>query len=191
MNLDDLRAKLETLDDDPLHEEADMHQVHQNVMQSRRSIDMRDVRETVACVIVFVVFWPIVFSGMPWLTRFGALFSCVAATSIALSLHFGRRRHRVLPELSVQEFLKAEIAHLDYQVRLLRNVSWWYLAPIAIGYLCFVWGLMPVSEAFVASLSYFVLDRVIFWFSQRAIRNQLLPQKEELVRVYQSFRDPE
>lgn len=191
MNLDDLKAKIGTFDVESFEDVADLDEVRQNVMHSRRSIDLRDVRETIVCVLVFVVFSPIVYSEMPLLTRFGSLFSCMAAVSIAVSLYRGRRRHRVLPELSVQEFLRAEIAHLDYQIQLLCSVSWWYLAPIAIGYLCFVWGLVPIPEAIVASVAYFVLDRVVFWFSQRAIRKYLQPQKIELLRVYNAFHDVE
>lgn len=187
MNFEDLKSLLGDLDTEPVREEADLDAVRQKVMKSRRRFDLRDIRETVACVLVFLIFWPIVFAGMPWMTRLGSLVCCIGAVFIASSLYLGRRRHRVLPELSVHEFLQAEIAHLDYQIRLLRNISWWYLAPCAVGYLMFVWGLMPISEAVVASGGYFVLDRVICWLNQYAVKHDLMPQKEELVSVWQSL----
>ncbi len=189
MNLEDLKAKLNDLDRYRLQPEDKLEEVRQNVMKSRQRFGVRDVREFCACVIVFVIFWPYVFSEMPWMTRLGSLISCTAAVFISLSLYLGRRRHRVWPEFSVCRFLEAEILHLDYQIRLLRSVSWWYLAPCAVGCLLFVWGLMPTQQALVVSCGYFVVDRVIYWNNQRTIRKDLVPQQEELVRVFESLND--
>lgn len=187
MNLEDLKAKLGQLDGEAIRTEESFDEVRRNVMKSRRRFDLRDLREIVACVFVFVMFFPTLFLNMPLLTRLGSLVTCTAAVFIGLSMYLGKQRHRVFPELSVQQFLAAEIVHLDYQIRLLRNVSWWYLAPIAVGYLMFVWGLRPTSEALVASGGYFILDRAIYWLNQHAIRTDLLPQREELVRAYESL----
>jgi len=189
MNFEELKFALDEQGDDRRADEPDIEEVRQNVMKSRRRLNVRDLREFGACAFVFVMFLPIVFTNMPWMTRMGALVSSVAVVYIGLSLHWGRCRHQSWMEFSVREFLEAEIAHLDYQIRLLRNVSWWYLAPVAVGYLMFVWGLLPTPVALLASAGYFLLDRVICFMNHRAILEDLLPQKNELMRVYQSLND--
>lgn len=191
MNLEDLKAALANSEDElyrgSIREGQDLEEVRDSVKKSRTRLRWRDFREFSACLFVFVVFFPVVFSSWPSMTRLGAAMSCLAAVFIAIRLFLGHRRHQVLPELSVIEFLRAETDHLDYQIRLLRMVSWWYLAPIAVGYLMFVWGLMPVTEATIASGAYFVLDRAIYWLNQSVIKNDLQPQKERLLCVYRSL----
>lgn len=189
MNLEDLKAKLKQLDGDAVKTEESFDEVRRNVMNSRRRLDLRDFREITVCVFVFLMFFPTLFLNLPLLTRLGSLVTCTAAVFIGLSMHLGKQRHRVFPEFSVHQFLAAEIAHLDYQIRLLRNVSWWYLAPPALGYLMFVWGLMPTSEAIIVSGGYFIFDRAIYWHNQHVIKNDLLPQREELVYAYESLCD--
>ena len=158
-------------------------------MNSRRVFDGRDIREFGACILVFVVFFPLVFTEMPLMARLGSMVSSVAAVFIGSVLWHGRCRHRVLPELSVHEFLAAEIDHLDYQIRLLRSVSWWYLAPLAVGFLMFIWGLWPTPTALAASAVYYIIDRTIYYLNQWAIINDLQPQRETLEIVYQSLNE--
>jgi len=187
MNLEELKAALEALNSDSIHGQANLDTIRENAMKSRATFKLRDFREIGACVLVFVGFFPFIFFDMPWMARLGSMICCCAAIFIGTSIYLGQRRHQVLPELSVHEFLEAEIAHLDYQIQLLRSVSWWYLAPFAVGFLMIVWGLLPAPEAAFATACYFILDRAIYWINQYAIRLDLQPQKEKLVRVYQSL----
>ena len=191
MNIDELKNALHQFDAEADSTSADLDAVRESVVKSRRQLNLRDLRESIACVVVIVLFAPAIFSRLPMMSRLGAGAVCFAATLIGILLYLGNRRHRSRPELSVDDFLAAEIARLDYQIWLLRNVSWWYLGPIAIGFLMFVWGKAPVSTALAMSVGYFVLDRGIYWLNQIAIKRDLIPQRDEWIRVHESLNEPE
>ncbi len=187
MNLEDLKAELNRVEEVDAQNETDLGEVRDRVFRSRQRLKLRDIREMIACVFVLLVFLPVVFSDVPLMTRWGAFIYSGAVVFIAVSIHRGRRCHRVLPEFSVHEFIEAEIAHVNYQIQLRRNVSSWYLAPGAIGFLMFVWGLVPTTFAVAVSACYFLFDRAIYWLNQNVIQHELLPQKDELVRASQSL----
>jgi len=189
MNIEELKAALDALNADSLHGQANLDTIRESVMESRARFKLRDFREIGACVFVFAGFFAVLSFDLPWMTQLGAMIYCCAAIFVGTSIYLGRRRHRVFPELSVHEFLEAEIAHLDYQIQLLRNVSWWYLAPLAVGFLMFVWGLLPQPAAAVVTVCYFLLDRTIYWLNQQTIQLELKPQREKLVLVYQSLNE--
>lgn len=189
MNFDDLKKTLQTLQHEDAVDAIDLEQVRRKIAGSRRTFDLRDLREYVACIVVFVLFAPCVFMDYPAMTRVGAVITCLAAVFIGGWMYLGKRRHRSRPELSVDEFLGAEIAHLNYQIWLLRNVSWWYLAPVAVGFLVFVWGLTPVSTAIFMSAGYFAMDRFINAINQFAVKRDLIPRRDELARVRQSLNE--
>jgi hypothetical protein len=191
MNIDELKEALHQLESETDSTSLDLDAVREQVVKSRRQLNFRDLRESVASVVVVVLFAPAIFTRLPAMTRLGACVTCLAAVVIGVVLWLGNRRYRSRPELSVDDYLGAEIAHLDYQVWLLRNVSWWYLAPLAIGFLMFVWGMNPVPSALVLSVGYYFLDRFINWLNQRAVRNVLIPQRNELIRVRASLNEPE
>ncbi len=187
MNIEELKAALDALNSDSLQGPSNLDTVRESVMASRAQLKLRDFKEIGACILVLAGFLAVLCFDLPWMTQLGSMIYCCAAIFVATSIYLGRRRHRVLPELSVHEFLKAEITHLNYQIRLRQNVSWWYLAPFAIGFLMFVWGLLPPQAAAVITACYFLMDRTIYWLNQQTIQLELQPQKEKLERVYQSL----
>lgn len=190
MNINELKDAFHQLETEADDTSLDLDAVREQVVKSRRQLNFRDLRESIACVVVIVLFAPAIFTRLPAMTRIGACVICLAAVVIGVSLYLGNRRYRTRPELSVDDYLGAEIAHLDYQIWLLRNVSWWYLAPLAIGFLVFVWGMNPVATALKMSVGYFLLDRGINWLNQRAVNGDLVPQRDELVRVRASLNEP-
>jgi hypothetical protein len=60
------------------------------------------------------------------------------------------------PNQPIAQMLAQELERVREQIRLLRTVLWWYLASVA------------------------VLNAVIWWANQRAVKTQLLPLEKEL-----------
>jgi hypothetical protein len=93
------------------------------------------------------------------------------------------------------ESLLAEVAH---QIRLLRNVFWWYLLPLLIPMLAFfgqvAWQqrsggwLTAVSLAIVVAIVLIVFAS-IYWLNQKAVGSELEPRRQELETMLASLRD--
>ncbi len=100
------------------------------------------------------------------------------------------------------DFIKRSIDQSNHQIWLLRNIFWWYLLPPGIGmavvlsyvlYLVLQDGLL--SRAHVWEVLYLtgvaVLVALTFWgvylLNQRAVRNELLPRKQELEELLETY----
>ena len=110
---------------------------------------------------------------------------------LAVSVFFLRERRRArrlhpAPEAPLLVQLDGEIAELRHQRRLLRNVGWWYLTPLAVATLLFAWALLDhVAErtghfdaAFLLKFGGVVvgLDVAIWWLNRRAVATEIEPR---------------
>src|SRR4029434_8069462 len=65
----------------------------------------------------------------PWL-RAGSLVLAASALGILGVLYWTRRNRRGLrPDLTFEEYCRLNREVLDGQIRLIRRVLWWYIAP--------------------------------------------------------------
>ncbi|HRI81951.1 MAG TPA: hypothetical protein PLF88_05915, partial [Opitutaceae bacterium] len=86
--------------------------------------------------------------------------------------------------------LEAEIAELDHQRRLLRNVAWWYLLPLLVAIALLVWSVhlaVPgqLTTAMVWRLVWFGaimagVGAVTLWLNRQAVRRTIEPRLREL-----------
>lgn len=161
--------------------------------QLRRTLRARDARELVACVFVAVVFGIYLFIFRSPIMRLGALITVAGSIFIAWKILHARRRTPVAkPDATVVESLRAELHSVRTQSQLLRSVAWWYLLPLAVGGLVFVWG-MPwnnlVFDLFFKigfTLLSLALDVFIYRLNQRAASKQLLPVQAQLESLLHS-----
>jgi hypothetical protein len=93
---------------------------------------------------------------------------------------------------------RESLAQVEHQIRLLRNVLWWYLLPFLIPILVFfahvAWRTSQdwlERAAFFGFLSSFVVALYgwIYWLNQRAVRLQLEPRRQELLALVASLGD--
>ena len=86
----------------------------------------------------------------------------------------------------------AEIAKVERQIWLLRNVNWWYTGPVLVGSCIFAYGLLASfglpGDLFAALMCVFVAGFLIIGWrvhraNQRAIGNELEPMRRELEGV--------
>ena len=98
------------------------------------TIFWRDVREWAATVVVAGVLLFYVFRQptIHWLPIGAAILACLPMTYVAI---IRQKRPAAEPSRSLTDHLRESIASVRHQVRLLRSVLWWYLAPLALSLL--------------------------------------------------------
>ena len=157
--------------------------------QLRGVLLMRDVRELLACVIVGVIFGVYFFTNRAPVARLGALVTVAGSIFIAWKiLHARRATPAAKPDATVVESLRAELRSVRIQSQLLRSVLWWYLLPLAVGTLVFVWGITPGDLVFKVAFTLvtLALDVFIYRLNQRARSRQLLPVEDQLQSLLHS-----
>jgi hypothetical protein len=161
--------------------------------QLRRTLVARDVRELSVCVIVAVIFGIYFFINRAPISRLGALITVAGSIFIAWKiLHARRITQAAKPDATLVESLSAELHSVRTQSQLLRSVSWWYLLPLAVGTLVFIWGmpfhnlLFDLVFRITFTLLSLALDVFIYWLNQRARSTQLLPMEAQLESLLHS-----
>jgi len=149
-----------------------------------RKLVARDVLETAAGLLgagFFAWIWPRLDSP---LARAGAGILVVGSLLIVLLLHLTRvLRSRCRAHFALREFLRVERRRVDDQIRLLRWVALWYVAPILIGVNLFLAG---VSHSRLLVAIYLPLTLAFgawtVFVNLRAARTDLQPLRDELDR---------
>jgi CubicO group peptidase (beta-lactamase class C family) len=166
-----------------------MSAMQSKTTQLRRTLLARDVRELLACVIVGVIFGIYFFIFRAPIMRLGALITVAGSIFIAWKiLHARRTTPTARPDTTVVESLRAELHSLRTQSQLLRSVLWWYLLPLGVGGLIFVWGMPFNNLVFKVGFTLFslALDVFIYWLNQRARSRQLVPLEAQLESLLHS-----
>ncbi len=119
---------------------------------------------------------------------------------IASYMLVDRRRHRRPPQPgeSFRQCMERLLAEVEHQIRLLRNVFWWYLLPLLIPMFAFLsqvawqqrsggW-LTAISLAIVVAIVLMVFAG-IYWLNQKALYAALVPRRQELETLLLSLSD--
>ena len=88
--------------------------------------------------------------------------------------------------------MNESLTQVEHQIWLLRNVFWWYLLPPSISMMAFFlhvawmsttvwWEFVLVAGGF--GLSLLVVYGWIYWINQWAVRNQLEPRRQHLLKL--------
>jgi hypothetical protein len=171
---------------EPGQEDA-MREIVHSVRELDRRRLRRDLREIVIAAVaggsgvgaaVFV--WRV----EPW-AGIAVLFEGALTVAIAvwLAVALLRRRDRSAGA-SLSEFCRDERRSLETQIRLMRSLPWWYLAPILVGTNLFV-GATSERPASVLAIVFPITVLVVawtYWVSRRSLRRELLPRRAELDR---------
>lgn len=96
------------------------------------------------------------------------------------------------------ECVTESLAQVEHQIRLLRNVFWWYLLPFCISILAFftqvfweassAWWEFIVALT-VSGLALFLVYGVVYVMNQQAVRKQLEPRRQELQTLLANLSD--
>ena len=187
---------------------GDLSEAIATVRKKKRQFEIgliaSDVLETGAGLFVaymFGVFFPPMFKTAHTLLYAAAvtillLSACFVANRIYLHRLHKRRYYSVAGE--IRYFLRI----LDWRIAMLRNILWWYLLPGIIAMALFLaactletlpaWRAAPlrtgVNFAFTVLLAGAV-NAGVYYLNQRAVRKNLLPEKESLEEVLRALKE--
>ena len=145
-----------------------------------RIVRRRDRIETGVALAMLPIFaWKAAASDHP-LSVLGAAVIAVACVLIPVRLRMARHR-AADPAQPVALALRAELARVRAQERLLGSVAWWYVGPIAVGLLLSTAGgtASPLFKAGYAAVVVAMCAWVLH-LNRRAVREEIRPVAEEL-----------
>jgi hypothetical protein len=173
-----------------------LQQLERNKKNFEATIFWRDVRE-VAVSIVMLPLWI-------WIGRSQALpwtwYLCIPAllwiAAFMMVDRIRQKRRQAKPGNPLRECVESSLAQVEHQIWLLRNVVWWYLLPPGVALAIFfgniAWRVRDVGwlrELIVAGI--IAVAGLVLWgvyrLNQRAIRDELLPRRQELQELVASL----
>ena len=158
----------------------------------------RDVRE-VGTSLLMVPVW--LYLGVKYSLPWTWYLTVPALLWIAGYMLADRMRHKRQPPEPgepLRQRVESSLAQVEHQIRLLRNVLWWYLLPLFLPMLAFFgqvawqersggwWTALAVSP--VVALGAIVFAGV-YWLNQYAVRAGLEPRRRELESLLMSLDD--
>lgn len=181
------------IDADLLREE-----VQRDQRQFSTMISYRDFGE-VGIAIVMIPIWFVMgyMLDLPWTWYL----SVPVLLWIAGFMLLYRRRHQPEPDESkgplLQQYVQRSLAEAEQQIWLLRNILWWYLLPPTLSITAFFAQVSWQSRdtGWLYALIFFVLLEgfllalygSIYVLNKRVVREQLIPRREELLKLRASL----
>jgi len=155
-----------------------------------RLVRRRDLAETVTALAMVPVFaWRAATAQHP-LAAVGAATIAAACVLIPVRL-WAARRGDPDPARPVAAALRAELARIRAQERLLGSVAWWYVGPLALGLLLLTaGGSGPPLYRAAYGASVVALSAWVLRLNQRVAREELRPVAEELESWLAGLDDP-
>ncbi|MBA4107813.1 MAG: hypothetical protein C0485_18925 [Pirellula sp.] len=160
------------------------------------TIFWRDVRE-VGLSLVMIPMWLVM--GMTMSLPWTWYLTVPALVFVAGFILADRKRHPKRPSGPGEPLLfyvKESLAQVEHQIWLLRNVFWWYLLPFSLSITAFflqvTWNGSSDWWEFVFSagamgLFLLVVYGGIYFFNQYAVRKQLEPRRQDLLKLIASL----
>jgi hypothetical protein len=140
-----------------------------------RTIKARNLRECLGAVLLTAIFAFIAWNSPNALARAGNL--VVAASGLWIlfcMLGYGREAPSPAPDRSVADFQQALLRKYDHQIRLLKNVKYWYLLPPYTGLMMASVGIVRAQTAvgqpgwpqLIAVAIYTALFGFVWWLNE-------------------------
>jgi len=163
--------------------EREVEKMLERARELERGVRRRDRWETGVALALLPVFGWFAYAASDPLARIGGALVALSCVVIPIRLRMARRGAPD-PGLPTAEFLRAELARVRAQSRLLGTVLWWYLAPLGLGVvLFFAGGRLPVWVTGLYAAVVAVFFAYLFRLNRRAVAEELGPRERELERL--------
>ena len=134
---DELEKLWKTQPVDPAAKGEEMRKIILNKTEKfDRTIRRRNVREMIAAAVVAVAFAGVAWAQRNAIERAGSIILVAGALWIIYYMwRYGAEPPDPNPDQTLAGYQQALVRKYDHQIRLLRTVKFWYLAPIYVGLL--------------------------------------------------------
>jgi hypothetical protein len=164
--------------------------VRAKAAELERDVRRRDWQETAVALAMVPLFTWWAVRAPNALSALGAAIVAVSCVLIPLRLR-AARSPAPDPGLPVAWALKAELARVRAQERLLGSVAWWYLAPLTVGCILFRAGGPESTRYKVAYAAVAVaVAGVILCLNLFVVRHQLRPMADQIQRWLDDLDEP-
>lgn len=159
-------------------------------------IRARNLRECLASVVVAAFFAFVSWNSPNALARAGNLLVAASGLWIVFyMLRYGRSAPAPTPDRSLEDFQQALLRQYDHQIRLLKNVKYWYLLPPYAGLLLASAGIVQQRAAqgqpgwpqWIAIAVYTVIFAGVWWLNEVYAVGKL---RRERARLLQEMEAP-
>jgi hypothetical protein len=173
-------------------------EVRRNQRYFAAIIFWRDVRE-VGTALLMVPLWSFlgIWLSLPW-TWYLAVPVLLWVAGYMLVDRMWHKRPPPEPGVPLRQHVESSLLEVEHQIRLLRNIFWWYLLPLAFAMLAFsgqvAWRTRSGGPAAAAIVALIVIVELmitagVYRLNQDAIRRELGPRREELLALLVSLED--
>jgi hypothetical protein len=189
MDLDGLKGSWQSRiePDERIGKEDVMRTVLTRLDRLERDVRRRDLVEALTGFALMAFFGWLVFVVDSPVARVGAGLIVVGCAFIILwsrrAATRGGRSMQPASDLPIVHFCRRELQFVHAQIRLLRSVWWWYVAPTLLGVELFLYGTghHGIATAILMVLA-LLLGIVIHWANRNAATRWLVPLRDDLER---------
>ncbi|GEM_PF-3205478 len=197
MKLDDLKTQWQkeiTLLNQNQTLNMQVAHVSEKMSKLEKQIASRDKRETWLLLPAIPVFLFMAWNADHWISQSG----CLLAVILMLLQPFVLNRAKpnsATKLLSTKAYLENQLTMVNKQIKLLKDIWLWSLLPLffamSLIYIgdnldnLFKW-VMPIYFGFIGLVFY-----LVYWLNARAVKQDLLPRKQELEQTLAELSNPE
>ena len=159
------------------------------VTQARWRLVVQDWTETISWTLVIVMAAWVLRDSRSLMGRAGMILTIVSSVGYVVLLHAARIRNRAARmDAALRTFCRQELEYVDSSIRQRRRRATWYTLPPAAGLVLWFASFRPSAlEWLVGAAVAAGLFLYSWWMSERKIRRDLLPLREELDRQLREF----
>ena len=193
MKLDELKEVWEQQQSDKKSDfssEDYLQNIDQKMSDFEQSIQSRDRFEIIACIVVIGIFGYVLLTSSALLRQVGA--GIVIAGAAYVWYRLKRAQNNMLAaqttDRSVKEHLKFELNKVQEQKKMLKNIAWWYIAPIYIGLVVLTIGSSPNIQFQIIYLAVVTIVGIAVWYyNQHKIKKRFNPLISEIDEAIKSL----
>lgn len=196
MELNELKQvwKQQNIDSKMEYSQSELMLLINNKMLSlEKEIKSRDRLEIIACVVIVLFFGYILFTTQSLWKQIGSATLMLSGVFIAYKLKSAQITRPDEPsqyDHSMQEHLSWELQQVRRQKKLLKNVAWWYIAPIVVGLLFFTIGFESGIITQVVYMAVVLAFSAFVWhLNQRTVQKKFDPLIKEITEARDSLNE--
>jgi Flp pilus assembly protein TadB len=195
MELDELKTiwkKQEIKNRESLSKEQLSVLLNNKMISFDEKIKSRDRREIGAAIFVSFIFGILLFVMDSIWTKLGCVTIILACGFISYKLITERRAaidKKSNPNTTFKENLQFELQKVETQRNLLKNIVWWYIAPIFLGSLFFFIGIYGGITLILHIIFMIVVSGLVWGLNQHAVSKYIDPIINDIENAIQFVED--